>query len=68
MPTRCIASKSAVMPSRVMFPFNQNQYTQGRALSGGDKKPLSSFEAAESAAPAVGAPHAHTAAMPTAKK
>jgi hypothetical protein len=35
IPARFIASKSAVMPSRVMFPFSQNQYTPGRADSGG---------------------------------
>ena len=35
MPTRAIASKSAVMPSFVRLPFNGNQYTQGLAEAGG---------------------------------
>ena len=35
IPTRCIASRSAVIPSLVMLPFFQNQYTQGRAAAGG---------------------------------
>jgi hypothetical protein len=34
-PTRFIASKSAVMPSRVRFPFSQNPYAHGLAESGG---------------------------------
>src|SRR3954452_926947 len=40
-PTRCSASKSAVMPCFVIFPLTQNPYTQGRALSGGCLKPSS---------------------------
>jgi hypothetical protein len=35
MPTRFIASRSAVMPLLLMLPFNQNQYTQGLAEAGG---------------------------------
>ena len=35
MPTRCTASRSAVIPSQVIFPSIQNQLTQGRAESGG---------------------------------
>ena len=34
-PTRCMASRSAVIPSLVIFPSSQNQYTQGRAEGGG---------------------------------
>ena len=36
--TRFIASRSAVMPSRLIFPSSQNQNTQGRAESGGVEK------------------------------
>lgn len=36
MPTRFMASRSAVMPSLVMLPLSQNQYTHGRHESGGD--------------------------------
>ena len=39
MPTRFIASRSAVMPSREMFPSSGNQYTQGLAESGGLRNP-----------------------------
>ncbi len=35
MPTRLIASKSAVIPSREIFPSTQNQCTHGRADRGG---------------------------------
>ncbi len=35
MPARFIASKSAVIPSRLRLPFATNQYTQGRVSSGG---------------------------------
>src|ERR1044072_5428995 len=35
IPTRCIASRSAVIPARVRLPSDQNQYTHGRASSGG---------------------------------
>src|ERR1051325_6647058 len=43
-PTRSIASKSAVMPSRVMLPSIQNQLIHGRAESGGWTKPASRSE------------------------
>jgi hypothetical protein len=45
MPTRFIASKSAVMPSLEIFPLIQNQYAHGLAASGGYRK--SSFSPAE---------------------
>ena len=45
MPTRCIASKSAVIPPLVMLPSIQNQYTHGRAEAGGWAKPLSILSA-----------------------
>ena len=51
MPTRFIASRSAVIPSRVMLLFSQNQYTQGRAESGGLTK-LFAKSSAPRAAPA----------------
>src|SRR6266542_1660936 len=35
IPTRFIASRSAVMPSRVRLPSDQNQNTHGFASSGG---------------------------------
>src|SRR5215813_5740391 len=35
IPTRLIASRSAVIPLLLMFPFNQNQKIQGRAEGGG---------------------------------
>jgi hypothetical protein len=38
MPTRFIASRSAVMPSLLMLPLIQNQKTQGRAEGGGAAK------------------------------
>ena len=41
MPARLSASKSAVMPSRLRLPSMMNQYTQGRAESGGCRKPCS---------------------------
>ena len=41
MPAFFSASKSAVMPSRVRLPSMMNQYTHGRADSGGLRKPFS---------------------------
>jgi hypothetical protein len=42
MPTRFMASRSAVMPSRVTFPFIQCHQVCGLAESGGSRKPVSS--------------------------
>src|SRR5438876_5137771 len=44
MPTRFIASRSAVIPLLVTLPLSQNQNTQGRAVSGGRKNSCSKFE------------------------
>src|SRR5512146_2750906 len=44
MPTRFMASRSAVMPSRVILPLSQNQYTHGRADSGGEANPFSNSD------------------------
>ena len=41
MPTRCMASRSAVIPSLLMLPLIQNQYTHGLALAGGLANPAS---------------------------
>src|SRR4029453_18079160 len=49
MPTRCIHSRSSLMPSFVMLPFIQCHHTRGLASSGGAWKPCSS------AAPGMGA-------------
>src|SRR5437868_3055022 len=38
IPTRSIASRSAVIPLLVTFPFSQNQNTHGRADGGGRTK------------------------------
>src|SRR6266567_9523968 len=56
-PTRCIHSRSSLMPSLVMLPFIQCHHTRGRAPSGGFSKPLFSESvvlcAAASVAPRV---------------
>src|SRR5439155_1204442 len=39
IPTRCIHSRSRLMPSWVMFPFIQCHHTRGRAELGGVSKP-----------------------------
>src|ERR1035437_2023514 len=44
-PTRCIHSRSSLMPSLLMFPFIQCHHTSGRALCGGFTKPLFSESA-----------------------
>jgi hypothetical protein len=51
MPTRFIASRSAVIPLLVIFPFSQNQYTHGRALSGGCTNCFSSAASEDGALP-----------------
>src|SRR5689334_9841374 len=44
MPTRFIASRSAVMPLLLILPLSQNQKICGRAESGGCRNPRSRSE------------------------
>src|ERR1051325_9556217 len=53
MPTRFIASRSAVMPLLVILPLSQNQNTQGRAESGGWRKFFSRLDEDSAAWPAL---------------
>ncbi len=52
MPTRCIASRSAVMPLLERLPLSGNQYTQGLADDGGLAKPRARSSTDAGSAPA----------------
>ena len=56
MPTRFIASRSAVMPSFVMLPFIQCHQVCGLAESGGAAKPRASSSAGSAANEVENAP------------
>ena len=61
MPTRAIASRSAVMPARVTFPAIQCHHTCGFASAGGFLNPASRSAPQPNRAPAAAArQHART--------
>lgn len=49
MPTRCIASRSAVMPALVTLPFIQCHHVCGRAEAGGEANPAAKGSTASGA-------------------